>query len=148
MAKGCSSPFCSGRRGARRGGGRGKRPTVMALTPLMAGRLVEGLRGEIKRGIKTWSENLAWHPEVGGPAVQGGRRRREEAAMVGRRGEGDEADRRAPHGGDVREREDVSVGVRNVEENTPFRKYANTAWAEWGAGDVQGVAGQRGVWLG
>jgi hypothetical protein len=37
--------------------------------------------------------------------------------------------------------------VRNVEQNTPFRKYANTAWAEWaerGAGGLQGGAGQRG----
>jgi hypothetical protein len=50
MAEGCSSPFYSGRGGARRGGGRVKRPAVMALTPLMAGRLDEGLRGEIKRG--------------------------------------------------------------------------------------------------
>jgi hypothetical protein len=43
MARGCSSSFYSGR-------GRGKRPTVMALTPLMAGRLDEGLRREIKEG--------------------------------------------------------------------------------------------------
>jgi hypothetical protein len=32
------------------GRGRGKQPTVMASTPLMAGWLDEGLRGEIKRG--------------------------------------------------------------------------------------------------
>jgi hypothetical protein len=50
MAGGCSSRFYSGRGGARRGGGRGKWSAVMALTPLMAGRLDEGLRGEIKRG--------------------------------------------------------------------------------------------------
>jgi hypothetical protein len=50
MARRCSSPFYSGRGGARRGGGRGKRPAVMALMPLMARRLDEGLRGEIKRG--------------------------------------------------------------------------------------------------
>jgi hypothetical protein len=47
---GCSSPFYSGRGGARRGRGRGKRLVVIALTPLMAGRLDEGLRGEIKMG--------------------------------------------------------------------------------------------------
>jgi hypothetical protein len=50
MAGGCSSSFYSGRGGARRGRGRGKRPAVMALMPLMAGRFDEGLRGEIKMG--------------------------------------------------------------------------------------------------
>jgi hypothetical protein len=54
----------------------------MALTPLMVGRLDEGLR----RGIKAWSEYLTGHLRVGGRAVRGGRRRREKAAMVGRRG--------------------------------------------------------------
>jgi hypothetical protein len=29
------------------------------------------------------------------------------------------------------EREGVSAKVRKVEENTPFGKYANAAWAEW-----------------
>jgi hypothetical protein len=29
------------------------------------------------------------------------------------------------------EREGVSARVRKVEENTPFGKYANAAWAEW-----------------
>jgi hypothetical protein len=38
--------------------------------------------------------------------------------MVGLREEGDGADKRAPHGGDVREREGVSAGVRKVEKNT------------------------------
>jgi hypothetical protein len=60
MAGGCSSSFYSGR-GGTLGRGRGKRPTVMALTPLMAGRLDEGLR----RGIKAWSEYLTEHLEVG-----------------------------------------------------------------------------------
>jgi hypothetical protein len=36
-----------------------------------------------------------------------------------------------PHMAVMWEREDVSAGVRKVGENTPFRKYANTAWAEW-----------------
>jgi hypothetical protein len=56
--------------------GEGKRPTVIALMPLMVGRLDEGLRSEIKGGgIKAWSEDLAWHLEVGGRAARGGRRR-------------------------------------------------------------------------
>jgi hypothetical protein len=100
---------------------------VMALTPLMVGRLDEGLRGEIKRGIKAWSEDLAWHPEVGGWEARGGWRRRGEAATVGRRGEEDGADRRAPHGSDMREREKASLPecaklkrIR-LSENTPTR---------------------------
>jgi hypothetical protein len=67
--------------------------------------------------------------------------------MVGRRMEGDGADRRAPHGSDVREREGVSAVVCKVEGNTPFGKYANVAWPEWaerGFGGLRGVAGQRG----
>jgi hypothetical protein len=50
MAEGCSSPFYSGRGGARWGEGGGNGRPIMALMPLMAGRLDEGLRGEIKRG--------------------------------------------------------------------------------------------------
>jgi hypothetical protein len=45
------------------------------------------------------------------------------------------------------ERAGVSAGVRKVEENTPFGKYAIAAWAEWaerGAGDLRGIAGRRG----
>jgi hypothetical protein len=71
--------------------------------------------------------------------------------MVGRHEEGDGADRRAPHGDDVREREGVAAGVRKVEENTPFGKYANVAWVEWaerGASVLRGGAGQRGAGLG
>jgi hypothetical protein len=65
---------------------------------------------------------------------------------VGRCGEGDGADRRAPHAV-TWEREGVSAGVHKVEENTPFNKYANAAGAEWaerGAGGLRGIAGRRG----
>jgi hypothetical protein len=41
---------------------------------------------KLRGGIKAWSEDLAWHLEVGGQAVWGGRRRREDVATVGRRG--------------------------------------------------------------
>jgi hypothetical protein len=41
---------------------------------------------KLRREIKVWSEDLAWHLEVGGRAARGGRRRREEVATVGRRG--------------------------------------------------------------
>jgi hypothetical protein len=52
-----------------------------------------------------------------------------------------------PHMAVTCEREDVSPGVRKVEENTPFGGYANAAWAEWaerGAGGRRGVAGRSG----
>jgi hypothetical protein len=61
-----------------------KRLAIIAVMPLMAGRLDEGLRSEIKGEIKAWSEDLTWHLEVGGWAVRGGRRRL--VAMVGWRG--------------------------------------------------------------
>jgi hypothetical protein len=48
---------------------------VISLTPLMVGRLDEGLRSEFKGGIKAQSEDLAWHLEVGGRAAWGGWRR-------------------------------------------------------------------------
>jgi hypothetical protein len=47
------------------------------------------MRGEgvkLRGGIKAWSEDLAWHLEVGGRAARGGRRRREEVTTVNRRG--------------------------------------------------------------
>jgi hypothetical protein len=52
-----------------------------------------------------------------------------------------------PHMAVTCEREDISAGVRKVEGNTPFGKYANAAWAEWverGSGGLRGIAGQRG----
>jgi hypothetical protein len=49
-----------------------------------------------------------------------------------------------PHMAVTWEREGVSTGVRNVEENTPFGKYANAAWAERDAGGLRGGAGQCG----
>jgi hypothetical protein len=47
----------------------------MALAPLMAGCLDDGLMSEIKGEIKALSEDLAWHLKVGGRAAWGGRRR-------------------------------------------------------------------------
>jgi hypothetical protein len=49
MAGGAPRPFIVAR-GGTPGWGRGKRPAVMALTPLMVGQLDEGLRSEIKEG--------------------------------------------------------------------------------------------------
>jgi hypothetical protein len=50
------------------------------LNNIDGGQLNEGLRGGLKGRIKAGSEDLAWHLEVGGRSVQGGRRRRGEAA--------------------------------------------------------------------
>jgi hypothetical protein len=50
MAGGCSSSSVVMAGEGHTGRGRGKRPAVIGLTPLMAGRLDEGLRGEIKGG--------------------------------------------------------------------------------------------------
>jgi hypothetical protein len=65
--------------------------------------------------------------------LEAGRRR------VGWRGEGDEADRWAPHGSDVRER-------RHLCRNAPFGKCTKAAWAEWaerGSDGLRGKADQR-----
>jgi hypothetical protein len=48
-AGGAPRPFIMAE-GGHTGAGRGKRPAVMALTPLMAGRLDDELRSEIKEG--------------------------------------------------------------------------------------------------
>jgi hypothetical protein len=50
------------------------------LNNIDGGQLNEGLRGGLKGRIKAGSEDLAWHLEVGGRSVQGGQRRRGEAA--------------------------------------------------------------------
>jgi hypothetical protein len=52
----------------------------MALTPLMAGRLDEGLRGELRGGIKAGSEDLAWHLEV---VARGDEEKRQQSAGMG-----------------------------------------------------------------
>jgi hypothetical protein len=65
------------------------------------------LRGE----IKAWSEDLTWHLEVGGRAERGGNGR-----PVGE--EGDGANRRAPHGSDVRERRCLCQSVQSPREYT------------------------------
>jgi hypothetical protein len=75
MAGGAPHPFIVVGEG-HTGRGRGKRPTVMALTPLKAGQLDEGIKG----GESRWeSEDFDWHLDVGGRAAHGGRRQREEA---------------------------------------------------------------------
>jgi hypothetical protein len=47
-----------------------------SLNAIDGGRLDEGLRGKLRgRGIKAWSEDLAWHLKVGGRVAWGRRRR-------------------------------------------------------------------------
>jgi hypothetical protein len=73
-------------------------------------------------GIKAWSEDLAWHLEVGGWAARGGRRRREEVATVGRRGRKMKLTARAY----LTERREGGgqLGRREPKGKTYFRKYA------------------------
>jgi hypothetical protein len=110
----------------------------MALTPLMVGRLDEGLR----RGIKAWSEYLAGHLEVGGRAVRGGRGRREKAATVGRRGRKTKLTAR-PH---LAERREVGgqLGRREPQGKTYFHEDATDAWARRAGRGGFGLRGQRG----
>jgi hypothetical protein len=92
---------------------------VVALMPLMVGRLDEGLRSEIKGGgggTKAWSEDLAWHLEVGGRAALGDRRRREEVATVGQRGKEDESDSPGPLDREMRRRQPAQK-ARTKREN-------------------------------
>jgi hypothetical protein len=49
-----------------------------------------------------------------------------------------------PHTAVTWEREGVSVGVRKIEENTPFGNYTNAAWAEWAERAGAGGAGPDG----
>jgi hypothetical protein len=80
MAGGCSSPFYSGRGGAP-GRGRGKRPAVIVLTPLMVGRLDEGLRGKSRRGVKT-SPGIS-RLEAGRHGVAGGDEKKRQRSVGG-----------------------------------------------------------------
>jgi hypothetical protein len=107
----------------------------------MVRRLDDGLRGEIKCEIKTLSEYLAWHLEVGGQAARGGRRRR--LATVGRRGrkEGDGADRRAPHGSDVRERRCLCQSAQSQREYA-FREIRQRGLGRVGRARVRRPVGE------
>jgi hypothetical protein len=103
----------------------------------MAGWLDEGLRGEIKWEIKAWSEDLAWHLEVGGQVVQGGQRQWEEVATVSRWGRKTKLIDRA-HLIERRERSD-QLGRREPKGKTYFREDATDARARW---DGKGGFGQ------
>jgi hypothetical protein len=84
--------------------------------------------------IKAWSEDLAWHLEVGGRTARGGRRRREEVATVGRRGRMMKLTARAH----LIERREGGSQLERCEPKgkTYFRKYAIDTRASW-AGKVE-----------
>jgi hypothetical protein len=107
--------------------------------------------GEVKRGIKGGGmmagrvmARAAAEGGAGRRGVDGGdEEKRQRSAGVGK---GMELTG-GPHMVVTCEREDVSAGVRKVEVNTSFSKYANVAWAEWaerGAGGRWGVEGRLG----
>jgi hypothetical protein len=136
-AGGAPHPFIvagEGHTGAREG----KWLAIIVLMPLMVGRLDEGLRGE----IKAWSEDLAWHLEVGGRAAQGGRRRREEAAMVSRRGRKMKLIAQA-HLTERRERSG-QLGRREQKGKTYFHEDATDARARWAGKGGFGPREERG----
>jgi hypothetical protein len=58
-----------------------------------------------------WGKYLAGHLEVGGRAARGGRRRREKAAGVGRRGGEDTAVKRGPLDREMREKRPAREGA-------------------------------------
>jgi hypothetical protein len=99
MAGGAPHPFIvAGERhiGARKG----ETAAVMALTPLKAGRLDEGIKGGIKKG----NQGERVKTSIGISMLEAGRRRVAGGDEKKRRhGEGDEADGSGPHGSDVRE---------------------------------------------
>jgi hypothetical protein len=67
-------PFIGAREG-HAGVRKGETAGGNGLNTIEGRRLNEGLRGELKGGIKVGSEDLAWYLVVGGRAAQGGRRR-------------------------------------------------------------------------
>jgi hypothetical protein len=89
---------------------------------------------KLRRGIKAWSEDLARHLEVRGWAARGGRRRREEVAMVGRWGRKTKLTARAH----LIERQDGGDQLGRCEPKGKmyFRKYAIDSRAGW-AGKVE-----------
>jgi hypothetical protein len=101
----------------------------------------------LRRGIKTWGNYLAGHHEVRGRAAQGGRRRREKAAKVGRRGLEDTADKRGPLDRETREskpaREDANRKGKRIS-----CKDATDAWAGWAGRDDFGLRGRCSQWVG
>jgi hypothetical protein len=84
--------------------------------------------------IKAWNEDLAWHLEVRGRAARGGRRRREEVAMVGRRGRKMNLTARAH----LTERREGGgqLGRHELKGKMYFRKYTIDTRASW-AGKVE-----------
>jgi hypothetical protein len=100
----------------------------------------------LRREIKAWGKYLTGHLEVGGQVARGGRRRREKAAGVGRRGGEDTADKRGPLDRETRERRPAREGV-NQKGKRIFREDATDVRAGWLAGTVSacrdGAAGGR-----
>jgi hypothetical protein len=118
----------------------------MALTPLMVGRLDEGLRVRLRRGIKAWSEYLTGHLEVGGQAARVGRRRREKEAMVGRCRRKTKLTAR-PHMAE-RHGRGGQLGRCEPKRKTYSREDATDARARWAGRGSFGLWGQRGRWAG
>jgi hypothetical protein len=100
----------------------------------------------LRRGIKAWSEYLAGHLEVEGRVARGGRRRREKAATVGRRGRKMKLIAR-PHLAQRREGGD-QLGRREPKGKTYSHEDATGTRASWTDRGGFGLRGQRGQWAG
>jgi hypothetical protein len=94
----------------------------------------------LRRGIKAWGKYLVGHLEVRGRAAWGGRRRREKAARVGRRGGEDTADMRGLLDRETRERR-LAWKARTKKENVFPAKTRPTRGLDGPAGTVLACGG-------
>jgi hypothetical protein len=99
----------------------------------------------LRREIKAWGKYLGGHLEVRGRLVRGGRRRRENAAGVGRRGGEDIADKRGPLDRETRERRPAREGA-NQKGKCISREDATDARDGWAGRDGFGLQGRRSQW--
>jgi hypothetical protein len=107
---------------------------------------MRGYGVRLRRGIKTWSEYLAGHLEVGGRAARCGRRQREKAATVDRCGRKMKLTAR-PHLAERRGR-GGQLERREPKRKTYSREDATDARARWAGRGGFGLWGQRGQWAG
>jgi hypothetical protein len=101
----------------------------------------------LRRRIKAWGKYLARHLEVGGRAAQGGRRRREKAAGVGRCGGEDTANKWGPLDREMRERRPAREGA-NQKGKRISREDVTDARAGWTGRDGFSLRGRSGQWAG
>jgi hypothetical protein len=104
--------------------------------------------GEVKRGIKEGNDggasNGSGNIRGWSWAVRGGWRQRGEAATVGRRGEGDGANRWVPHSSDVRERRRLCRSAQSYREHA-FRQIRQRGLGRVGRAGSRRSTGRSGL---